>query len=124
MLKKLPLAALALTFAFAGCRDALIESPKNFLTTDSYYKTPADIEAATFAAYQPIGRDDVWRRWLLWDTEMASDMVRVNPDEPNFGTYHPGLLLWTPQDGSVVNPWNGRLIIIRLFPRILWHVFV
>jgi len=114
MLKRLPLAALALTFAFAGCRDALIESPKNFLTTDSYYKTPADIEAATFAAYQPISRDDVWRRWLLWDTEMASDMIRVNPDEPNFGTYHPGLLLWTPQDGSVVNPWNG------LYTTIYW----
>lgn len=114
MLKKLPLAALALTFAFAGCRDALIESPKNFLTTDSYYKTPADIEAATFATYQQIGRDDVWRRWLLWDTEMASDMVRVHPDEPNFGTYAPGLLLWTTSDGSMVNPWNG------LYTTIYW----
>ena len=107
MLKKLPLAALALTFALAGCGDMLTETPKNFLTTDSYYKSRADIEAATLASYQPLGQADVWRRWLLWDTEMGSDMIRVNPDEPNFGTYHPGLFLWTPLDGSVVNPWNG-----------------
>lgn len=107
MHKRPLLALLATLFALAGCREMLTETPKNFLTTDSYYRTPADIEAATLAAYQPLGRDDVWRRWLLWDTEMASDMVRINPDEPNFGTYHPGLLLWTPVDGSIVNPWNG-----------------
>ena len=100
-------AAFALILALAGCRDALIEAPRSFLTTDSYYRTPAEIEAATLASYQPLGRSDVWRRWLFWDTELASDMVRINPDEPNFNVYHPGLLLWTPQDGSMTNPWNG-----------------
>ena len=107
MMKRLSLATLALPFALAGCRELLTETPKNFLTTESYYQSPKDIEAATLAAYQPLTQADVWRRWLLWDTEMASDMTRINPDEPNFGTYHPGLLLWTPTDGSVVNPWNG-----------------
>ncbi len=107
MLKRLPLATLALALTLAGCKEMLTETPKNFLTTDSYYRTAADIEAATLAAYQPLGQSDVWRRWLLWDVEMGSDMIRVNPDEPNFGTYHPGLMLWTPVDGSMVNPWNG-----------------
>ena len=107
MMKRLSLAICALTFALAGCKEMLTETPKNFLTTDSYYKTPADIEAATLAAYQPFRQGDVWNRWLLWDVEMASDLTRINPDEPNFGTYHPGLLLWTPTDGSMVNPWNG-----------------
>lgn len=107
MKTRLPLAALALTFALAGCKDMLTETPKNFLTTDSYYKTSADIEAATIATYQPFRDGDVWNRWMLWDVEMGADLTRINPDEPNFGTYHPGLLLWTPTDGSVVNPWNG-----------------
>ncbi|NUO94372.1 MAG: RagB/SusD family nutrient uptake outer membrane protein [Gemmatimonadaceae bacterium] len=107
MTKRLALATLALSFALAGCREMLTETPKNFITTDAYYRTPADIEAATLATYQPLGQADVWRRWLLWDTEMASDMTRINPDEPNFGTYHPGLLLWTPMDGSMTSPWNG-----------------
>lgn len=102
---RLLLAPLAL--ALAGCNELLTETPKNFLTTESFYRTPADIESATLAAYQPLTRDDVWRRWLLWDAELGSDQVRVHPDEPNFGTYHPGLFLWTPVDGSVVNPWNG-----------------
>ncbi|MEO6526416.1 MAG: RagB/SusD family nutrient uptake outer membrane protein [Gemmatimonadaceae bacterium] len=107
MMKRLSLTALALTFALAGCKEMLTETPKNFLTTDSYYRTPADIEAATLSAYQPLRDGNVWNRWLLWDVEMGSDVTRINPDEPNFGTYHPGLLLWTPTDGSVVNPWNG-----------------
>ena len=112
MMKRLPLATLALSCALAGCHELLTETPKNFLTTESYYQSPKDIEAATLAAYQPLTQADVWRRWLLWDTEMASDMTRINPDEPNFGTYHPGLLLWTPTDGSVVNPWNGLYLSI------------
>lgn len=107
MMKRLPFAPLVLAIALGACHELLTETPKNFLTTNGYYKTPSDIEAATLAAYQPLTQQDVWRRWLLWDTEMASDITRINPDEPNFGTYHPGLLLWTPMDGSVVNPWNG-----------------
>jgi len=106
------IAPIALTGALLGCTDILNETPKNFLTTESYYKTAADVEAATLAAYQPLHRDDVWRRWLLWDAELASDQTRIHPDEPNFGTYHPGLFLWTPSDGSVVNPWNGIYLSI------------
>jgi hypothetical protein len=108
MKTRLLIAPLALCGALLGCsKDSLTETPKSFLTLENYYKTPADIEAATFASYEPLTRDDVWRRWLLWDTEMASDMVRVHPDEPNYGTYVPGILRWTSSDAAAVNPWNG-----------------
>jgi starch-binding outer membrane protein, SusD/RagB family len=100
-------APLALSVALAGCEDMLTETPKNFLTTDSYYGTPGDIESATLAAYQPITRGDVWEWNLVLLTELASDHVRVHPDEPNFGTYLPGLLAWTGTEGPVANPWNG-----------------
>lgn len=108
MKNRLLIAPLALCGALLGCnKDMLTETPKSFLTTDVYYRTPADIEAATLSAYEPNTRDDVWRRWLLWDSEMGSDMVRLHPDEPNYGTRLPGLFRWTPTDGAAVNPWNG-----------------
>jgi hypothetical protein len=77
------------------------------ITTGNYYRTPADIETAVLAAYQPITRGDVWEWNLVLLTELASDQVRIHPDEPNFGTYAPGLLAFTPSLGAVVGPWNG-----------------
>lgn len=107
MNKVLRIAPLALSVALTGCENMLAEEPKSFLTTDSFYSSPADILSATLSAYQPIQSGDVWERWLLWDVELASDQVRIQPDEPNFGTYAPGLLMWGPEMSNAVNPWNG-----------------
>lgn len=101
------LAPLAVAVAAAACDDMLTETPKDFLTTDSYYQTPAQMETAVLSAYQPITRGDVWEWWLVIDTELASDHVRIHPDEPNYGTYHPGLLMWDPTTSSASAPWNG-----------------
>lgn len=101
------IALLALPLALAACDDMLTETPKQFLTTDNYYKTPEDIESATLAAYYPIQSGDVWEWNLVLLTELASDHVRIHPDEPNFGTYAPGLLAFTPSMGPVVGEWNG-----------------
>src|SRR5690606_24104770 len=49
----------------------------------------------------------VWEWNLIIVTELASDHVRIHPDEPNYGTYHPGLLLWDPTTSSASAPWNG-----------------
>lgn len=100
-------APLVLLAALAGCDDMLVETPKSFLTTESFYNTPDDIRNATLAAYQPLGSGDVWERWVLWDVELASDQVRIHPDEPNFGTYAPGLLGWGSEMSNAVLPWNG-----------------
>lgn len=97
----------SLTLGLAACDDLLTETPKNFLTTDSYYQTPEQMEVAVLSAYQPITRGDVWEWNLIIVTELASDHVRIHPDEPNYGTYHPGLLLWDPTTSSASAPWNG-----------------
>ncbi|GAC1515259.1 MAG: RagB/SusD family nutrient uptake outer membrane protein [Gemmatimonadaceae bacterium] len=100
-------APLSLAFMLAGCSDILTEKPANFLTTGSFYKTAADIESATLSTYQPIQRHDVWEWWMVLDNELASDEVRIHPDEPNFTTYLPGLFLWTATSEATVSPWNG-----------------
>lgn len=107
MKRNLAVAPLALALGLAGCDDLLTETPQDFLTTDSYYSTPEQMETAVLSSYQPITRGDVWEWWLVIVTELASDHVRVHPDEPNYGTYHPGLLLWDPTTSSSNAPWNG-----------------
>lgn len=107
MNKWLLAAPLALSLSAGGCDDMLTETPKDFLTTDNYYRTPGQMETAVLSAYQPITRGDVWEWWLVIDTELASDHIRIHPDEPNYGTYHPGLLLWEPTTSSATAPWNG-----------------
>src|SRR5690606_10083201 len=68
----------SLTLGLAACDDLLTETPKNFLTTDSYYQTPEQMEVAVLSAYQPITRGDVWEWNLIIVTELASDHVRIH----------------------------------------------
>ena len=98
LLRAAPL-ALALAAA-AACTEKLTEVPKNFVTADDYYRTPADIQAATLASYQTLFQD-AWNRWMPTLGDLASDQTRIQPDEPNFQTYAPGLLLWTPTADAI-----------------------
>src|SRR5919197_2388725 len=104
--------ALAGGLATAACGDILNESPKSFTTQDNFYKTPADVRSATLAAYQPLGSDDLWRWWLWLTMDMASDQVRMHPDEPNYQTYHPEFIRWDATTSSVTAPWNGLYNIV------------
>ena len=100
-------APLALGLAAAACSDKqLTEEPKNFVTADNYYRTPADILGATLAAYQPLFQG-AWGRWMPVLGDLPSDQTRIQPDEPNFQTYAPGLLLWTPTADAINSVWNG-----------------
>src|SRR5256886_11238865 len=96
-----------LTLALAACGDMLTETPKSFPTTDNFYKTPADIRSATLAAYQPLNSGDLYNWWLWLTTDLASDQVGINPDEPNYQTYHPEFLLWDATTSSVTAEWSG-----------------
>lgn len=91
----------------AACSDKqLTEVPKNFVTADNYYRTPADVQGATAAAYQPLFQG-AWGRWMPLLGDLPSDQTRIQPDEPNFQTYAPGLLLWTPTADAINSVWNG-----------------
>ncbi len=92
--------------AAAACNSELVEEPKNFVTAENYYRTPADIDAATQASYQTLFQES-WNRWMPTLGDLASDQTRIQPDEPNFQTYAPGLLLWDPTSNSLNSVWNG-----------------
>lgn len=47
-------AALAITLALGACDDMLVEEPKAFITTNTYYRTPEEIESGVLAGYNAI----------------------------------------------------------------------
>jgi len=106
------IALAGISLAAAACGDMLTETPKSFTTQDGFFKTPSDVRSATFAAYQPLGTDDLWRWWLWLTVDLASDQVRMHPDEPNYQTYHPEFLRWDATTSSVTSPWNGLYNIV------------
>ena len=89
----------------AGCTDRLNEQPKSFITTGQYYQTPSDVTTATYAAYAPI--QDAYNFWYPILMDLSSDQTRIQPDEPNFQTYAPGLLLWTSTSSSIGSAWGN-----------------
>jgi hypothetical protein len=103
---------IALSLAAVACGDMLTEKPRQFPTQENFYKTPADVRSATLAAYQPLGTDDLYRWWLWLTMDLGSDQVRMHPDEPNYGTYHPEFIRWDATTSSVVAPWNGLYNIV------------
>jgi len=98
---------LALSVALGACRDVLVEEPESFVTTETFYRNPAEIDAAARSMYGANYFD--WEGFRIlhnWITELPSDQARINPDEPNYSTSHPDFLGWAPGDPSVNAPWR------------------
>jgi starch-binding outer membrane protein, SusD/RagB family len=93
MKNKIWVAPLALSMALAGCDNPLVEQPESFLTVETFYRTPADLESGVHAIYSslrraylgislPPGENTPLTHSFNWNTlELASDQARVNPGE-------------------------------------------
>lgn len=96
------LAPLALALLLGGCKDALVEEPESFLTTESFYKTQADLESAVLASYNQLraaynGSGGAW-----WAAELASDQGRIDVGEPSIATSGPDFLFYDASGGNGV----------------------
>src|SRR5437660_11299053 len=70
-----------------ACTDLLKEDPKGFTTTDTFYKTGADLNSATIAIYNALrGLQGQAHGTTL---ELASDQARAQTREPHLATNGP-----------------------------------
>ena len=97
-------AALAVGVAAAGCSDLLVEDPQGFTTTDTFYKTGADLNIATIAAYAAARGLQGRTEW--YTLELASDQARAEVREPNAGTRAPDYLDWDAGAGGTGVYWT------------------
>src|SRR5437867_11266770 len=79
------IASLVLSVALIACTDLLNEDPKAFTTTDTFFKTGADLNSATIAIYNSLRGLQGQSNWTT--LELASDMARADNRAPNPGTY-------------------------------------
>lgn len=90
----------------AGCEDLLVEEPDSFITSDTYYNTPAELEAATVAMYSLFHDWNMFKVQYHWTFELAADLGRFHPDEPNVETQAPEFLNWTSTSRDAIQPWK------------------
>src|SRR6184192_288273 len=75
--------ALGAALVVCACTDLLTEDPKGFTTTDTFYKTGADLNSATIAIYNSLRGLQGQAQWTT--PELASDQTRAEPRaEPRY----------------------------------------
>jgi hypothetical protein len=97
---------LALTVATTACEDLLVEDPEAFITSETYYQTAEDLEAAAVAMYSLFHDWNMFKVQYVWTFELAADEGRYHPDEPNVETQAPEFLNWTASSRDAVQPWK------------------
>src|SRR5204862_5335682 len=106
---------LAALLVVCACPDLLQEDPKGFTTTDTFYKTGADLNSATIAVYSALGGGnwDGLQGFGQWTApELASDQARFDNREPNYNTRSPDFIDWTPTTGQTGGYWDVMYRVI------------
>jgi len=104
------LLALAAGLTGAACTDLLVEDPKGFTTTDTFYKTGADLNSATLAIYNAIRGLQGFGNWP--NLELASDQARADSREPNATTKSGDPIAWDASFGQTGGYWNVMYSVI------------
>jgi len=102
--------ALAAALVVCACTDLLTEDPKGFTTTDTFYKTGADLKSATIAIYNSLRGMQGQAQWTT--PELASDQTRADNREPNLGTSGPDFLDWDASTGNTGGYWGTAYAMI------------
>ena len=101
---RLPL--LVGTFLLAGCNDMLTETPDAVLTAETFFRTPADADAAMVGVYAPLLTAPGFYRDLWMALEAAPDQGMIGPSEQNAQVRATGTLQWTSTHPRVTTPWT------------------
>lgn len=104
------LVALSVGLTATACTDLLVEDPQGFTTTDTFYKTGADLNSATIAIYNALRGLQGQANWTT--PELASDMARADNREPNFNTKSPDFIAWDASTGLTGGYWNTAYSMI------------
>src|SRR2546423_4794333 len=97
--------AVAALYLVCACTDLLTEDPKGFTTTDSFYKTGADLTSATIAIYNALRGMQGQAQWTT--PELASDQARADNRAPNLGPSRPDFLDWYASTRNTGRDWRS-----------------
>ena len=102
--------ALAAGLAVSGCSDLLVEEPQAFTTTETFYRTGADLNSATIATYNALRGLQSFGNWP--NLVLVSDVARAENREPNAGTRGPDYLDYDASTGQTGGYWTMMYDVI------------
>jgi len=93
--------ALVPALALAGCKDALVEEPQTFLSSEQFFRDATDAEAAVLATYQPFQDLEYYR------VRFISNVMQFEDDVNARGSFAPGAQYACDQicKGRLWNSW-------------------
>jgi hypothetical protein len=102
--------ALSAVLALVACSELLVEEPKGFTTTDTFFKDGRDLNIGTIAIYNALRGIQGQAQWTT--PELASDVTRADNREPNATTYGPDRLNWDAATGLTGGYWTSMYPVI------------
>lgn len=90
------LAPLALTISLGACKDALVEEPESFLTTDAFYRTAPELQSGVLAAYGQLRTAFTFASAAYYGLDNASDQAAPDAGETDAAVVGMSQLFWSP----------------------------
>ncbi|HET8654280.1 MAG TPA: RagB/SusD family nutrient uptake outer membrane protein [Longimicrobiaceae bacterium] len=110
------LVPVALALTLGACDNLLVEDPASFLTTDTYYRTPAEVESGIEGAYGPLFSTFPGANGGFWIAlGLASDQERVRTGARGAGPVTVSGMQWSAEYPAFIDEgWHNlyRLIYI------------
>ena len=120
--RPLALCALALALSQAGCTDMLTENVRSQITTDTFFKTASDANAALAGVYEPLASGDLFDTSLQWALNASDDATRVGPEEENANITAITRVAWDARNPYVTNPYPAFYRVITRANLVLQRV--
>ena len=116
------LSVVALALLQAGCNDMLTETPRSQITTETFYQTAADANAAIAGVYEPLSSGNLFDTDLQWALNASDDATRVGPEEENANITALTRVAWDARNPYVTNPYSAFYRVITRANLVLQRV--
>jgi hypothetical protein len=110
--RQLAACALALAALQAGCNDLLTENVRSQITTDTFFRTASDANAALAGVYEPLASGNLFDTDLQWALNASDDATRVGAEEENANITAISRVAWDARNPYVTNPYAALYRVI------------
>ncbi len=110
--RQLAACALALAVLQAGCNDLLTENVRSQITTETFFRTASDANAALAGVYEPLASGNLFDTDLQWALNASDDATRVGPEEENANITSLTRVAWDARNPYVTNPYAAFYRVI------------
>ncbi len=110
--RSIAICVAALAVFQAGCTDMLTETTRSQITTNTFFRTASDANAALAGVYEPLASGNLIDTDLQWALNASDDATRVGPEEENANITSLTRVAWDARNPYVTNPYSAFYRVI------------